>query len=249
MSLDLDSVLGGWPYEPGQLKVRKILGDDGQEKVQLRLDLGVIQMETKGRPDGQTPHGYESLFEFHQQRQARAQRLEEPFKLTVEQISELQAEGIQYYHRYISLFQLQDFLGVVRDTQRNLDLFAFVETHAPDAESGWTLKQFTPYVRMMNTRAKACIALAREEYHEAMALVEKGMQRIQEFYESLDSADMLEESPELEFLGKWMEEIKAKRPLTKLQRIQRDLDEAVAAEHYERAAELRDMLKNMGYLM
>ena len=50
MSLDLNDLLRDWPHEPGMIKVRKILGTDGKEKLQLRIDLGLIQMETRGEP-------------------------------------------------------------------------------------------------------------------------------------------------------------------------------------------------------
>src|SRR5438874_12076840 len=120
MSLDLNDLLSDWPHEPGQIKVRKILGSDGREKIQLRIDLGVIQMETMGRPDGQRPHGCESLLAFHKGRAKEREDLGETYTLTAEQCGELQQEGIQYYHRYISLLQMNDFAGVVRDTQRNL---------------------------------------------------------------------------------------------------------------------------------
>ena len=36
---------------------RKIVGEDGKEKLQVRLDLGLLQMELNGRPDGERPHG------------------------------------------------------------------------------------------------------------------------------------------------------------------------------------------------
>ena len=49
---DLRPILGGWEYEPGQIMVRKIVGLDGAVKIQMRLDLGVLQMESTGRPDG-----------------------------------------------------------------------------------------------------------------------------------------------------------------------------------------------------
>ena len=61
MSLDLNDLLRDWPHEPGMIKVRKILGSDGKEKIQLRIDLGLIQMETSGRPDGQEPQGLVNL--------------------------------------------------------------------------------------------------------------------------------------------------------------------------------------------
>jgi len=126
MSLDLNTILKDWPHEGGTIKVRKILGLDGREKLQLRIDLGVLQMEMTGRPDGNRPHGCESLLVYHQLRAARAEEKGENYQLTTEQCAEMQQEGIQYYHRYLSLFQLNDFAGVVRDTQRNLDLFTFV---------------------------------------------------------------------------------------------------------------------------
>src|SRR5213076_1389237 len=123
MSLDLNTILKDWPHENGNIKVRKITGLDGREKLQLRIDLGILQMEMTGRPDGLRPHDSESLLEYHQRRAARAESRGEDYELTADQCNELQQEGIQYYHRYLSLFQINDFVGVVRDTQRNLDLF------------------------------------------------------------------------------------------------------------------------------
>ena len=45
-------MLRGWDYEPGTLNVRKVNGMDGEPKLQMRLDLGLLQMEMNGRPDG-----------------------------------------------------------------------------------------------------------------------------------------------------------------------------------------------------
>ena len=245
MSLDLNDLLRDWPHEPGQLKVRKILGADGREKLQLRIDLGVIQMETSGRPDGAEPHDCESLMEYHQTRSEKAQRKGEKLELTAEEIGELQAEGIQYYHRYIALFQLQDFLGVIRDTKRNLEMFEFVEAHAPNDELAWSVVQFTPYVMMMNTRAKASLAIEREDFIEGVNLIEKGLERIREFYAEIENPEMEQQSPELQFLTEWLEEVREKRPVTKLERMQREMDEAIKNEAYEKAAALRDAIKAM----
>src|SRR5438270_5807025 len=157
MSLDLNTILKDWPHQNGSIKVRKIVGLDGREKLQLRIDLGVLQMEVKGRPDGVRPYGCESLLDYHQRRSEIAEKKGEYYELSPEQCAELQQEGIQYYHRYLSLFQINDFAGVVRDTQRNLDLFDFVAEHTDRDELSWNLQQFRPYVLMMNTRAKASI--------------------------------------------------------------------------------------------
>src|SRR5207249_6400018 len=243
MSLDLNTILKDWPHENGNIKVRKITGLDGREKLQLRVDLGVLQMEMSGRPDGQRPHKCESLLEYHQKRAARAEEKGQPYELTPEQCAELQQEGIQYYHRYLSLFQINDFAGVVRDTQRNLDLFTFVAEHTDREELSWTLQQFRPYVLMMNTRAKASILLAQGKFAEAMIEIEHGRDAILDFFQKSNFPELASKSSEIAFLDEWLEEVRSKRPLSKLEIMQREMETAIAKELYEKAAELRDAIR------
>jgi UvrB/uvrC motif len=243
MSLDLNTILRDWPHEPGAIKVRKIVGLDGNEKLQLRIDLGVLQMEMSGRPDGVRPHGCESLLAYHQLRAAHAVGRGEGYELTPEQCAELQQEGIQYYHRYLSLFQISDFAAVVRDTQRNLDLFTFVTEHTDREELSWTLQQFRPYVLMMNTRAKASIFLAQGKFGEAMIEIERGRDAIMEFFQKSNFPELASKSSEIAFLDEWLEEVRAKRPLSKLEVMQREMETAIAKELYEKAAELRDAIR------
>src|SRR5438046_549162 len=108
MSLHLNTNLKDWPHENRAIKVRKILGLDGRQKLQLRIDLGVLQMELTGRPDGMRPHGCESLLTYHQNCAALAKAAGNEYELSAEECSELQQKGIQYYHRSVSLFQLND---------------------------------------------------------------------------------------------------------------------------------------------
>ncbi len=243
MSLDLNTILNDWPHENGNIKVRKITGLDGREKLQLRVDLGVLQMEMIGRPDGQRPHNCESLLDYHQKRAARAEQKGEAYELTPEQCAELQQEGIQYYHRYLSLFQINDFTGVVRDTQRNLDLFTFVTEHTDRDELSWSLQQFRPYVLMMNTRAKASILLGEGKFAEAVAEIERGREAIADFFQHSNFPELISKSSEIAFLDEWLEEVKAKRPRSKLEIMEREMEAAIAKELYERAAELRDAIK------
>jgi tetratricopeptide (TPR) repeat protein len=243
MSLDLNTILKDWPYESGTVKVRKITGLDGREKLQLRVDLGVLQMEINGRPDGRRPHNCESLLEYHRKRATRSEQKGEAYELTSEQCAELQQEGIQYYHRYLSLFQINDFEGVVRDTQRNLDLFTFVNDHTDREDFSWSLQQFRPYVLMMNTRAKASILLAQGKFAEAIGEIERGREAITDFLQQSNFPELVSKSAEIAFLDEWLEEVKSKRPLSKLEVMQREMETAIAKELYERAAELRDAIK------
>src|SRR5205809_7549010 len=200
MSLDLNTVLRDWPHENGKIKVRKIVGLDGHEKLQLRIDLGILQMELTGRPDGQRPHNCESLLVYHQRRAERAEGRGESYELTPEQCNELQQEGIQYYHRYLSLFQINDLPGDIRDTQRNLDLFAFVAEHVDRDELIWSFQQFRPYVLMMNTRAKASILLGEGCFPEAMREIEHGRDSINEFFQQANLPELAAKSSEIAFL-------------------------------------------------
>jgi hypothetical protein len=245
MSLDLNTILKDWPHESGTIKVRKVAGLDGREKLQLRIDLGVLQMELSGRPDGTRPHNCESLLAYHQLKAAHALAQGETYDLTPEQCSELQQEGIQYYHRYLSLFQINDFAGVVRDTQRNLDLFDFVAAHTDREDLGWSMQQFRPYVLMMNTRAKASIFLAQGKFPEAIIEIEAGRDIIAEFFQRSNFPELASKSTEIAFLEEWLQEVRAKRPLSKLEVMEREMETAIAKELYERAAELRDAIRQL----
>src|SRR5436853_1040280 len=243
MSLDLNTILKDWEHENGTIKVRKIIGLDGREKLQLRIDLGVLQMEMTGRPDGQRPHNCESLLAYHQSRAVRADEQAEDYELSPEQCTELQQEGIQYYHRYLSLFQINDFAGVVRDTERNLELFDFVIGHTDREELSWSLQQFRPYVLMMNTRARASILLAEGKFPEAMREIQRGRDAIADFFQRSNFPELAAKSSEINFLDEWLEEVRAKRPLSRLEIMQREMESAITKEMYERAAELRDAIK------
>jgi UvrB/uvrC motif len=243
-NLDLNNLLDGWPHEPGQVKARKILGRDGREKIQLRIDLGLIQMELHGRPDGHRPNGFESLLQYHQAR-AASKSDGQIYSLSEAEVIALQQEGVQYYHRYLSLFQLRDFHNVIRDTERNLEMFDFVGEHCSDEDSKWTLEQFRPYVTMMNTRARASLELQEGNTLRAVKFIEAGKEKIEAFYRAIGQAEWIESSNELAFLSEWLKEIRDAQPLTPLEIMERDLQLAIAAEAYERAAELRDAIRSL----
>jgi hypothetical protein len=52
----IDDALSGWEYEPGTVQARLVKGADGRPLIQMRVELGVLQIEPAGRPDGARPH-------------------------------------------------------------------------------------------------------------------------------------------------------------------------------------------------
>jgi UvrB/uvrC motif len=244
-NLDLNNLLDGWSHEPGQVKARKIVGNDGREKLQLRIDLGVIQMELQGRPDGERPFGHESLLQYHQSRAGTAETRGTTYELGDSDLVALQQEAVQYYHRYLSLFQLQDYPNVVRDTARNLEVCDFVANHVREEEARWAFEQFRPYIVMMNTRAQASIEIQGGRVGQAIRAIEGGIHQIETFYRSISQPEWIETSSELAFLNEWLSEVKANLPLSPLELMERDLERAIADEAYERAAELRDAIQKL----
>src|SRR5918996_1076542 len=126
MSEDIFYVLSEWPYEDDAgLQVRRIEGDDGRVKLQMRIDLGLLQMEADGRPDGTRPYGRESLLEYHRVRAEEHRRRHgwyEGFELDSMECAELRRESLQYYHRRIGCMAVQDYAQAVADADHNLQI-------------------------------------------------------------------------------------------------------------------------------
>lgn len=249
MVFDISHLLDGWDYVPGQVVVRRFVGKDGREKIQLRVDLGILQMNAEGRPDGKRPYGHPSLLEFHEARlkQHRAQHdgNDEGFSLKAEDCSRLQVEALQFHHRYICLLQLEDYPAALRDTARNLKVFDFVQRYAESDEMAWALQQFRPQLLMIDTRARATQSLKAGSYSSAISHVEAGIEGIREFYQEFGRTDLTEHSAEIQTLEQWLEDLRRQRPLTRREQLELDLSEALQREDYETAARVRDELRNL----
>jgi hypothetical protein len=249
MSFDISQLLEQWDYQPGQPAVRKFIGKDGQEKIQLRVDLGVLQMNTEGRPDGKRPLGHASLYEHYQAKLykhlAGHQGNDSGFKLSAGDCVKLQLEAFQYHNRYNCQLQLKDYAAVVRDTERNLAVLDFVEKFAENEELSWSLQQFRPQLLMIQTRACATQSLEAKDYATAIQQIEDGIARIREFYRKHERTELLEQCGEITWLRNWLEQVFTLRPLSRRERLERDLNEAVTNEDYEKAAQVRDALRNL----
>jgi protein-arginine kinase activator protein McsA len=98
---------------------------------------------------------------------------------------------------------------------------------------------------MVLARARASQALAEGEYDLAISRIEEGLSRLRNFYQSHGKPEMEEHSGEIRSLEVWLDKIRSDRPLTSRELLEKALTEAVQKEDYERAAEMRDALKNL----
>lgn len=244
---DLRHILDGWEYEPGKISVRKIVGRDGREKIQTRVDLGVLQFEMQGRPDGAKPFGCDSLLAYFEKRQRTHEERnpDSEFVLSSDDCRELRAEAHLLYQRYLSLFVLEEYEAVERDTAENLRLIEFCAEHgAYDTDREALLPQRS-YVQMMHTRARAYRAMNYDNSQLALTLARNGLARFDQIageYRDRCWYDEQQISAERRVLEELVEELFDTLPEDSPAFLERQIERAIAAEDYEHAAELRDQL-------
>lgn len=251
MSHDISHILQNWEFDPGKT-YRKIVGDDGREKIQVRVDnaafQGILQMELDGRPDGKQPYGYDFAFDYYRlslKRYERARGTTKGFSLDASACSELFDESLRIYNRYIFLLQLQDYNRVVRDTERNMELFRFVNCYAKRKKDRMDLEKWWPYILRINATARAMLAIQeKQDFENALRIVENTAEKIA----NLPEVDAEEFQVELERSKKALKEmvkaIRAHKPMTEIEKLQVELTQAVTEERYEDAARIRDELRS-----
>ncbi len=245
-SLDLRRILAGWEYESNQITVRKIIGDDGVNKIQMRLDLGLLQMEVSGRPDGKRPRNFESWLHYWEHERTRYMErngTDLGFEIAPDACQALREEAVQYYHRYLAEFVLEDFEGVARDTARNLRVLDLCTEYARDEADRAVLEQYRTYLVMMHTRAQAHIALRKGAFKTALARVKAGLRAIYELFVEAEQQDSFEKATEVLILQSLRDEIAARLPADPMEKLEVELQKAVEEERFEDAVVLRDRLE------
>ena len=107
---DIDFILQDWEYKPG-IQPRLVQTDTGRQVIQMRVELGVLQIEIVGRPDGARPHGFPTYFQYLQDQARIAQKTGQTFVLSEEQCQEADREFVQFYHRRMCWLQRADMPG------------------------------------------------------------------------------------------------------------------------------------------
>lgn len=247
MNPDISKLLDEWDYTgPDKLIVRKIEGEDGRTRIQMRVDLGILQMEWFDRPDGKRPHGKPSLLDHYLEKLEQQKADKGPdaqLNLSHEDCVNLQSESLQYYYRRICMFELESYHEACRDAEHNLQIMEIVRTQAENDDDRLSLEQYRPFVIMHRARARSLIATGKDNIDEALRHIEEGIEEIEHFFRSYDRDDLVKESQELKILRDMAEEIQKQKPRSEEDRLRAELTEAVENEEFERAAEIRDELK------
>ena len=251
MRRDMDDAIQGWPYnpEPGEVIAREVRARDGRTVVQVRVELGVLQMEVGGRPDGARPHGFATYLDYLRHRAAgRGQApggKAPPWTMTREHGAAADREFVQYFHRRVAWLTLQRYDRALLDSDHTLALMDFVRRHGVDEDYSASHERFRGLVLLHRTQAAAALALERRKPEEAIDLVRDGVERLKGHHDRWSAEHDPAEAPNpalIEQLNVLEHEIRKNFAVDKTLREQ--LDEAVADEDYERAARLRDQIRD-----
>jgi len=249
MRRDMDETLQGWPYEPdpGEVIAREVRARDGRTVIQIRIDLGVLQLEVGGRPDGSRPHGFSTYLEYLRYRVASRNTgtgERSDWTMSPEQCSEADREFVQFYHRRVAWLALQRYDKALLDADHTLALMDFVCEHGMSEEYIAGHERFRGLVLFHRTQAAAALALERRRPEEAIDVVREGGDRLNAHQSQWSAEHDQGETPNqplIEQLQILEQEIRKNFAVEKTLREQ--LDEAVAHEDYERAARLRDQIR------
>lgn len=251
MSQDIQPILDSWP-QGGETNVRKIIADDGREKVQVRVCIetyrGILQFECDARPDGETPHGHEFALDYYTQKleQHRGDHgSEEDFGLSEEEAKELFNESRAMYQRYVILLQLGECARVIRDTNHNMRIFRFVHQYAERYEDKMHLEKWWPYILRIHYTAKASLALEDHDYELALGVVQEARARIFSLPDQDDEIFKSELSRSVQALEELEQSVESQRPLSDLELLEKQKEEAVDREDFEAAARLRDQISEL----
>ena len=104
-----------------------------------------------------------------------------------------------------------------------------------------------PTSRCIESRRRVFSTLERGDYHAALKEIEGGVSEIEAFYQDYSQDDIAPLSGEIKFLQGWADEIRRNIPPSPRERLERELEEAIETEDYERAAEINELIKRLAH--
>jgi hypothetical protein len=235
--LDIDSLLRDWAFLPGKPVVRRVAARDGREVLQMRVDMGLLQLETSGRPDGSQPQGFPTYYDYLV---SAAFEEGQQFELTEIRRNEIDREFYQYYHRRVCWLAMQEYARAAADAEHTLRLMDFTSANAIDRQWAVMHEQYRPFVMFHHVQARALTQLQANNPAAAVELITEGLDGLAKLFAQHDAEDHFDDDLFVAKLREMQESIKSQFSLGPS--LAEQLAEAVATEQYELAAKLRDKL-------
>jgi len=171
MRRDIDEALHGWPYEPETGEGRRSRDSSpgtGENVLQIRIELGLLQLEVEGRPDGVRPHSFPTF-----------PRLPPPPGLDEKLCPEWRQIPLEHVARNTAprpiarssnsptggwaWLSLQRYDKALQDANHSISLMDFVRKYASDVDYVANLERLRGLVLLHQAQASVAIALERKQ--------------------------------------------------------------------------------------
>lgn len=251
MTLDIAEITADWKSPPDAICARVVTGSDGNELVQLRVDLGVLQMFPDGRPDGGTFHACPTVLAYLQRELARDH---EP---SGDAWHEIQRELQQFNYRRLALANVAEDAApddasdaaipwlrrALRDIDHCLGIIRVLEEHLEHGAGPHSA--LIPALLFNRARLRARTLSAQKRIDEAIEAAERGADALRDTLVAIGfEPQQCESDPALVYLRQIAGRLR--RRLDTHSTLREQLEHAIAAEDFEAAARIRDELRGRG---
>jgi len=228
MDADLTNLLRSFAFEPGRVNARLLRSADGRELLQVRVELGVLQMECTGRPDGGA-----SVLEGLQAAGMPLGSL---------QTAALRLELVQLQQRAVAFLAVADAARALRDADAVLTGTELIVRRGLPLDREWAESaRFS--VLVLRTRCAVAAWSAAGQPREAARAIESGLQDLREAAERVGIAEGFEALGDVIALRSLRDSLVPQLPPAQRAELEARLRAAIVAENYELAAILRDELR------
>ncbi len=224
-------MLSEWPHQPGKVLARAVASEDGPERLQVRVELGILQMEVTGHPEGAAAI-YESMRE-------RSQSLDEDMCLA------LQREAALYAYRAFVLSVLDRHAGVVSDMTRNLEVMSMIVRLGQSEQDRMRARSMMVQFLMIQARSRAAFAASRGDFGLARRSLDSDIDEIIRALGEAGRGSDADDAPEVQLLKGMRDMFVPRLPSSQRQEMEQRLDDAIHMENYELAAILRNELRQL----
>ena len=179
----LDEALEELSFDTNQ-QVRVLRTHDDREVIIIQPNAFTIsRIYATGRPDGRRPQGFESYHSHLYEKLDTYERQngsDEGFNMETEEWQTLFDECYDLYIRYLLFAGIKRWAEVKHDTDQNRGVADMAYKYA-SPEITWQIYQYKGYILMMNSIARAELALQINEHETARKEIDKGIQKIGKF--------------------------------------------------------------------
>lgn len=228
MDADLTDLLRGFAFEPGRVNARLLRGADGREFLQVRVELGVLQMECDGRPDGAQSvldglHASGTTFDSLQ-------------------TAALRLELVQLQQRSVAFLAVADAARALRDAESVLKGTELIVRRGLPLDREWAESaRFS--VLVLRTRCAVAALSAAGQPREAARAIEAGLSELRDAAERVGIGEGFDALGDVVALRSLRDSLVPQLPPAQRAELETRLRAAILAENYELAAILRDELR------